>query len=271
MMNSSLPPGAQPPLTPNANGTAAGTGAAASTAGRKRYGINATTTLTDAQRDDANDREILRGLAQVVRERLTPVVLDSLSREYTKRERAADDIIDWQIAHPVAAVAAATPAPPATGRGAKSASGSTGGRAAKNAAPQQQPAVDVPQPPPPLSNRVDIDTHLPPGFDPEAFTELLRMRAGRLHDERSLRTLRKQLEAAHATVLRRKAERATKAAVKRVEKQLAALGATLRELQREKDERDMKRRVEAAAAVAATAVASTPSTKDRKGQRPRQS
>jgi len=95
-----------------------------------------------------------------------------------------------------------------------------------------------------LLEKVDLELFRPPGLDPHLYTDVLKLRGQRLAAERLLKSLQQQLTHSRQLVARRNNEGASKSALKKAEKTLSALNATLRDLQKQRETQESRKKSE---------------------------
>lgn len=217
--------------------------------------------------EEAVDKDLMKTYMNVMREQLTSVLVPLFQHERTSLEHQIEEAKEREVveAHaaavaaaqaaaaggaagiggPAAAAAAPPPAakPPAAAAkpGAPAAAGAAAGAPGKAGAADK---VGVQLSSAELLARVDLELYRPPGLDPHLTQDILKLRTQRLAAERQLKTLQHQLQQSRQLVARRTNEGASKPALKKAEKTLAALQSTLRDLKRQRDETDARKRSE---------------------------
>jgi hypothetical protein len=194
--------------------------------------------------DDVTDREALRLLSNIMRDQLTAIVVPLFQTERTHLEQLAEEAKEREATEAAAAAAAAAvaaasgstvvppvaavPAPKAAPKPGVGAAGAKGVPAALMSSAE-------------LAEKVDLELYRPPGLDVHLVQDVLKLRTQRIACERQLKSLQHQLSHSRQLVARRTNEGASKAALKKAEKTLAALQQNLRDLQRQRDETDRKK------------------------------
>eukprot|EP00672_Neobodo_designis_P012303 CAMPEP_0174864100 /NCGR_PEP_ID=MMETSP1114-20130205/57713_1 /TAXON_ID=312471 /ORGANISM="Neobodo designis, Strain CCAP 1951/1" /LENGTH=336 /DNA_ID=CAMNT_0016099187 /DNA_START=80 /DNA_END=1087 /DNA_ORIENTATION=+ len=205
---------------------------------------------TSQPAEDAGDREALRHLSAVMREQLAAVVVPLFKHDRTQLEQQIDAAKAREAAEAQAAAAAAAagattsptaPSPTAAKAPPKAPAPATA--AAKMAASGADRSFTTASSAE-LLEKVDLELFRPPGLDPHLYTDVLKLRGQRLAAERLLKSLQQQLTHSRQLVARRNNEGASKSALKKAEKTLSALNATLRDLQKQRETQESRKKSE---------------------------
>lgn len=234
---------------PGAPGGAAG---AAGASGTRRFGLNLLAAKDDMTREEIADRDAVRGLANRIRNTLTPVLSEVFFSPPTLREAARAQLLADE-----AAAAAAREANPRAGSGAGKRGAGKGGAGNNNVAGGMAASVSASSGAATVAQlsggggleRLDPQLYLMPGIDPSFFTDVLNLRQMRLTAEKALSKTQEQLAQAQSVVTMRRNDGSNKTALRRAEKALVQAQGALRELHRQKEEREIRRRLELAAAA----------------------
>ncbi len=218
-----------------------------------RTGVNSpplTTGPTAAvSQEETSDKEAMKNLSNVMRDCLTALITPLFMQDRTTLEQLTEEAKDKEALEAAqAAVALANPgsvpatpqttvrppAAPAAGKPGQPLA--AGGKGASD--PQVVKAPTLAE----LLERVDFELYRPPGLDPHVTADVLKLRQQRLTAERQLKTLQQQLQHSRQLVARRTNEGASKAALKKVEKNVQFLQMTLKDLERQREDQDRSRK-----------------------------